>query len=81
MIIDEAQNLEMSTLKVIMTRLARDSKVVFCGDLTQVDNPYISPYGGMSALIEKFRGSHLFGHVMLERSIRSPLAEMAAKVL
>jgi PhoH-like ATPase len=80
-IIDEAQNLELSTLKVIMTRLARDSKVVFCGDLTQVDNPYISPYGGMAALIEKFRGSQLFGHVMLERSIRSPLAEMAARVL
>jgi PhoH-like ATPase len=80
-IIDEAQNLELSTLKVIMTRMAKDSKVVFCGDLTQVDNPYISPYGGMAALIEKFRGSPLFGHVMLERSIRSPLAEMAARVL
>jgi PhoH-like ATPase len=45
-IIDEAQNLELSTLKVILTRMARDSKVVFCGDLTQVDNPYISPSGG-----------------------------------
>jgi PhoH-like ATPase len=80
-IIDEAQNLELSTLKVIMTRLAKDSKVVLCGDLSQVDNPYISPYGGMAALIEKFRGSPLFGHVILERSIRSPLAEMAATIL
>lgn len=80
-IIDEAQNLELSTLKVILTRMGKDSKVVFCGDLTQVDNPYISPYGGMAALIEKFRGTSLFGHVMLERSVRSPLAEMAAKVL
>jgi PhoH-like ATPase len=80
-IIDEAQNLELSTLKVILTRLGKDSKVVFCGDLSQVDNPYISPYGGMAALIEKFRGSALFGHVVLEKSIRSPLAEMAARVL
>ena len=80
-IIDEAQNLELSTLKVIMTRLAKDSKVVLCGDLSQVDNPYISPYGGMAALIEKFRGSPLFGHVILQRSIRSPLAEMAATIL
>jgi PhoH-like ATPase len=80
-IVDEAQNLELSTLKVIMTRMGKDSKVVFCGDLTQVDNPYISPYGGMAALIEKFRGSPLFGHVILDRSIRSPLAEMAARVL
>jgi PhoH-like ATPase len=80
-IIDEAQNLELPTLKVILTRMARDSKVIFCGDLTQVDNPYISPFGGMAALIEKFKGSHLFGHVTLERSVRSPLAEMAATVL
>ena len=80
-IIDEAQNLEMSTLKVILTRMGRGSKVIFCGDLTQVDNPYVSPYGGMAALIEKFKGSPLFGHVTLERSIRSPLAEMAATIL
>lgn len=80
-IIDEAQNLELPTLKVILTRMARDSKVIFCGDLTQVDNPYISPFGGMAALIEKFKGSHLFGHVTLERSLRSPLAEMASTVL
>jgi len=80
-IIDEAQNLELSTLKVILTRMSRDSKVVFCGDLSQVDNPYISPYGGMAALIEKFKSSSLFAHVALERSVRSPLAEMAATVL
>lgn len=80
-IIDEAQNLEMPTLKVILTRMGRNSKVVFCGDLSQVDNPYISPYGGMAALIEKFKGASLFGHVTLDRTIRSPLAEMAATVL
>lgn len=80
-IIDEAQNLELSTLKVILTRMSRDSKVVFCGDLSQVDNPYISPYGGMAALIEKFKDSSLFAHVSLERTVRSPLAEMAARVL
>ncbi len=80
-IIDEAQNLELFTLKVILTTMSWESKVVFCGDLSQVDNPYISPYGGWAALIEKFKGSSLFGHVALERSVRSPLAEMAATVL
>lgn len=80
-IIDEAQNLELSTLKVILTRMSKDSKVVLCGDLSQVDNPYISPYGGMAALIEKFKGNELFGHITLERSLRSPLAEAAATML
>ena len=80
-IIDEAQNLELSTLKVILTRMSRDSKVVFCGDLSQVDNPYISPFGGSAAMIEKFRGSPVFAHVTLDRSVRSPLAELAATIL
>jgi PhoH-like ATPase len=77
-IIDEAQNLELPTLKVILTRMAHGSKVVFCGDLSQVDNPYISPYGGMAALIEKLKGTPLFGHVTMSKGVRSPLAELAA---
>jgi len=80
-IIDEAQNLELSTLKVILTRIGPDAKVVFCGDFTQVDNPYVSPFGGAAAMIEKMKGHPLFGHVTLERTVRSPLAELAAAVL
>jgi PhoH-like ATPase len=80
-IVDEAQNLELSTLKVILTRMAENSKVVFCGDLTQVDNPYISPFGGLSALIEKFKGNPMFGHITMERTVRSPLAELATQLL
>ncbi len=80
-IIDEAQNLEYPTLKVILTRIATGSKVVFCGDLSQVDNPYISPFGGLAALIEKLKGESLFGHITLEKSVRSPLAELAARIL
>lgn len=80
-IIDEAQNLELSTLKVILTRIGPDAKVVFCGDFTQIDNPYVSPFGGAAAMIEKMKGNHLFGHVTLERTVRSPLAELATTVL
>jgi PhoH-like ATPase len=77
-VVDEAQNLELPTLKVILTRMASGSKVVFCGDLSQVDNPYISPFGGMSALIELLKGTALFGHVTMAKGVRSPLAELAA---
>ena len=77
-VVDEAQNIELSALKVVLTRMASGSKVVFCGDLGQVDNPYISPYGGMAALIEKMKDSPLFGHVTLTKGVRSPLAEQAA---
>ena len=79
-VVDEAQNIELSALKVVLTRMAQGSKVVFCGDLGQVDNPYISPYGGMAALIEKLKGTSLFGHVTLSKGVRSPLAEYAATI-
>jgi PhoH-like ATPase len=79
-IVDEAQNIELSALKVVLTRMAQGSKVVFCGDLGQVDNPYISPHGGMAALIEKLKGTSLFGHVTLSKGVRSPLAEYAATI-
>ena len=79
-VVDEAQNIELSALKVVLTRMASGSKVVFCGDLGQVDNPYISPYGGMAALIEKMKGSPLFGHITLSKGVRSPLAEHAASI-
>jgi PhoH-like ATPase len=77
-VVDEAQNIELSALKVVLTRIGQGSKLVFCGDLGQVDNPYISPFGGMAALIEKLRGSTLFGHITLSKGVRSPLAEQAA---
>ncbi len=80
-IIDEAQNLELPTLRVILTRMGPGSKVVFCGDFSQVDNPYVSPFGGAAALIEKLKGHSLFGHVTLERTVRSPLAELATSIL
>jgi PhoH-like ATPase len=79
-VVDEAQNIELAALKVVLTRMASGSKLVFCGDLGQVDNPYISPYGGMAALIEKLKGSPLFGHVTLTKGVRSPLAETAASL-
>ncbi|MBW3662038.1 MAG: PhoH family protein [Actinobacteria bacterium] len=80
-IVDEAQNLELSTLKVILTRIGEGSKLVFCGDLSQVDNPYISPHGGLAAMIERMKGRELFGHITLEKGQRSPLAELAARYL
>jgi predicted ribonuclease YlaK len=35
----------------------------------------------MAALIERFKDSPMFAHITLERSVRSPLAELAATVL
>ena len=80
-IVDEAQNLELPTLKVILTRMAAGSKVVFCGDMSQVDNPYISPFGGIAAVVERTKDHPLFAHLQLAKCQRSPLAEAVAQLL
>ena len=66
---------------MILTSIASGSKVVFSGDHTQLDNPNNTPYVGLAALIENLKGQAMFGHNTLEKSVRSPLAELAANIL
>lgn len=80
-IVDEAQNLERSTLKTILTRAGEGTKVVLCGDTAQIDNPYVSAHTGLAAVCELLASSPLFGAVTLDRTVRSDLAALAASVL
>jgi PhoH-like ATPase len=81
-IIDEAQNLSPHEVKTIVSRAGRDSKMVLTGDPYQIDNPYLDAgSNGLSYLVESFKGQSLYGHVTLDKSERSPLAELAAEIL
>jgi PhoH-like ATPase len=58
------------------------TKVVLTGDPYQIDSPYLdSNSNGLSFLIEAFKGRSLFGHITMQKSERSPLAELAAELL
>lgn len=81
-LVDEAQNLEPSTLKTILTRLGQGSKVVLVGDTSQIDNPYISERtNALSVLADTFAGQDLFGHLVLTKGERSAVADLAAHLL
>lgn len=81
-IIDEAQNLSPHEIKTIVSRAGEGSKVVLTGDPYQIDSPYLdASSNGLSYLVETFKGHRLFGHVTLEKSERSELAELAAELL
>jgi PhoH-like ATPase len=81
-IIDEAQNLSPHEIKTIVSRAGEGSKVVLTGDPYQIDSPYLdSSSNGLSFLVETFKGQDIFGHVTLNRSERSRLAELAAELL
>jgi PhoH-like ATPase len=81
-IVDEAQNLTPHEVKTIITRAGEGTKIVFTGDIFQIDHPYLdSQTNGLAYIIEKMKGQPLYAHVNLEKGERSELAELAAKIL
>jgi PhoH-like ATPase len=81
-IIDEAQNLTPHEVKTIITRAGEGTKVVFTGDIFQIDHPYLDAQSnGMSYLIERMQGQEIYAHITLEKGERSALAELASNLL
>ena len=81
-IVDEAQNLEVPTLKTLLTRVAEGTKIVFTGDLAQIDTPYVSAYNNaLAVLMEAFAGQECFGAITLTKGERSKVADLAADLL
>jgi PhoH-like ATPase len=81
-VIDEAQNLTPHEIKTIVSRAGANSKVVLTGDPEQIDNMYLDANSnGLSYLVEAFKGEVLFGHITLQKTERSELAELAARLL
>lgn len=82
MIIDEAQNLTPLEAKTIVTRVGGGTKIVFTGDPSQIDNPYVDKKSnGFNYLVNQFRDQPLAAHVELLKGERSELAELAADLL
>ena len=81
-IIDEAQNLTPHEIKTIITRAGEGTKIVFTGDVFQIDQPYLDMYSnGLTHLKEKMSGVPLFEHVNLKKGERSKLSDLAGKLL
>ena len=81
-IIDEAQNLTPHEIKTIITRAAEGTKMVFTGDVYQIDSPYLDTQSnGLAYMIERMQGQEIFGHVNLVKGERSKLSELASNLL
>lgn len=81
-VVDEAQNLEPTTLKTILTRIGEGTKVVFTGDTSQIDAPYMGESNNaLAVLIHAFANQSCFGHVTLASCERSEVANLAAELL
>ena len=81
-ICDEAQNLTPNEVKTIITRAGEGTKMVFTGDIFQIDQPYLDQWSnGLTHLNEKMGGQKLFEHIFLRIGERSELSDLASKLL
>lgn len=81
-IVDEAQNLTPHEVKTIITRAGENTKMIFTGDINQIDTPYLDEQSnGLSYLIDRVKGNKLFAHITLEKGERSELANVANELL
>lgn len=81
-IVDESQNLTPHEVKTIITRAGEGTKIVFTGDIYQIDQPYLDfNSNGLTHLCDKFFGQPVFAHINMLRSERSELSELAGKLL
>ncbi len=81
-IVDEAQNLTPHEVKTIITRAGENTKIIFTGDIHQIDTPYLDAQSnGLSYLIDRLKDHELYAHVTLEKGERSELANLANELL
>lgn len=81
-IIDEAQNLTPHEIKTIITRAGENTKVIFTGDIYQIDSPYLDMQSnGLVYMIDRMKGQEIFAHVNLVKGERSELSELASNLL
>lgn len=77
-IVDEAQNLTPHEVKTIISRAGENTKIVFTGDIFQIDTPYLDTQSnGLSYLIDRLKGKDLYAHITLQKGERSELANLA----
>jgi len=81
-IVDEAQNLTPHEIKTIITRAGEGTKIVFTGDIQQIDSPYLDMFSnGLVYMIDRMRGQSIFAHINLVKGERSFLSELASDLL
>ncbi len=80
--VDDAQNLTPHEAKTVATRPAGESKLVFGGDPEQVDDPFLtSVSNGLVYVIQRMKGSEVFGHITLREPVRGELTKATTERL
>lgn len=81
-IIDECQNMDLATLKLIGTRVGKRSRILYLGDVNQVDHAYLtSNRNSLAKLLEMGTKHNQVAGIKLTKTVRSEIAEFFDKNL
>lgn len=83
LIVDEAQNLTPHQIRTVVTRAGMGTKVVFTGDLGQIDRKRRMDRhsSGLAFAINRMTGRPIVGTIIFRDTVRSPLASLAEELL
>ena len=74
---DEVEDVSLSQLRMIGTRVGENSRIFLCGDIKQsvLDKSWNCP---LMTMVNKFKGNKIFGYIYLEDIVRSETAKLFA---
>lgn len=83
LIVDDAQNLTPHQVKTIITRAGMNTKVIFTGDIGQIDRRrrLDEKSSGLTYAMNRMSNHPLVGITTFKETVRSPLAKLAEEVL
>jgi PhoH-like ATPase len=77
-LVDESQNLTPGHVKMLISRMAENSKLIFCGDYSQADSKiFRNSSNGLLKMNERLQDNKLYGQIRLNKIERSEICRMA----
>lgn len=73
---DECENMTDKLVTFLMSRIEKDSELIFCGDVAQIDHKKFEKNNGIAAMLQHLSGNPLFGTVKLIKSERGPVSAL-----
>lgn len=76
-IVDESENISAEHAALLVSRVGKNSVIIFLGDVAQIDKVVFEKNSGLERLNSRLFGNSLFGCVHLKRTERSATAALA----
>ena len=78
---DECENMDDKLTTLLISRIEESSKLIFCGDVAQIDKKVFEEHNGIRSMLKNLAGDPLFGTVKLIKSERGKIAQLCDRMI